>query len=50
VGGCGPHLHGLVLMLHFEGQMSRERIVALLTGLGLMISQCQVGAAHDRQA
>src|SRR5271166_1423706 len=42
VGSCGPHLHRLVLMLHFAGQMTCERIVALLTGLGLMISKRQV--------
>ena len=42
VGGCGPHLHRLVLMLHFEGQMTCERIVALLAGLGLLISKRQV--------
>ena len=42
VGGCGPLLHRLVLMLHFQGQMACERIVALLTGLGLLISKRQV--------
>ena len=42
VGGCGPHLHRLVLMLHFQGQMSCERILALVTGLGLAISKRQV--------
>ena len=42
VGGCGPHLHRLVLMLHFQGQMTCERIVALLIGMGLMISKRQV--------
>ena len=42
VGGCGPHLHRLVLMLHFEGQMPCERILAFLTGLGLTISKRQV--------
>ena len=42
VGGCGPHLHRLALMLHFQGQMTCERIVALLTGLGLAISKRQV--------
>jgi hypothetical protein len=29
-------------MLHFQGQMTCERIVALLTGLGLAISKRQV--------
>jgi hypothetical protein len=42
VGGCGPHLHRLVLMLHFEGQMTCERIMALLSGMGLAISKRQV--------
>jgi hypothetical protein len=42
VGGCGPHLHRLVLGLHFQGQMTYDRIVALLTGLGLAISKRQV--------
>jgi Transposase IS66 family len=42
VGGCGPHLIRLVLMLYFQGQMTCERIVALLTGLGLAISKRQV--------
>jgi hypothetical protein len=42
VGGCGPHLHRLVLMLHFQGQMTCERIVALLTATGVAISKRQV--------
>jgi hypothetical protein len=42
VGGCGPNLHRLVLMLHFQGQMTCERIVAVLTGAGLSISKRQV--------
>ncbi|HEY2758030.1 MAG TPA: transposase [Pseudolabrys sp.] len=42
VGGYGPHLHRLVLMLHFAGQMTCERIVALLTGMGVVISKRQV--------
>ncbi len=42
VGGCGPHLHRFVLMLHFQGQMPCERIVELLAGLGLAISKRQV--------
>jgi hypothetical protein len=42
VGGCGPHLHRLVLMLHFQGQMTCERIVTLLTAAGLAISKRQV--------
>jgi len=35
VGGCGPHLIRLVLTLHFQGQMTCERIVAVLTAAGL---------------
>src|SRR5271166_3304886 len=42
VGGWGPHLHRLVLALHFQGQMTYDRVVALLTGLGLAISKRQV--------
>ncbi len=42
VGGCGPHLHRLVLVLHFQGQMTCERIVAVLTAAGLSISKRQV--------
>jgi hypothetical protein len=42
VGGCGPQLHRLVLTLHFQGQMTCERIVAVLTAAGLSISKRQV--------
>jgi hypothetical protein len=42
VGGCGPKLHRIVLMLHFQGQMTCERIVAVLTAAGLSISKRQV--------
>jgi hypothetical protein len=42
VGGCGPQLHRLVLILHFQGQMTCERIVTLLTAAGLVISKRQV--------
>jgi hypothetical protein len=40
--GCGPNLHRLVLTLHFQGQMTCERIVAVLTAAGLLISKRQV--------
>ena len=33
VGGYGPNLNRLVLALHFAGQMTCERIVALLNGM-----------------
>jgi len=42
VGGCGPNLIRLVLTLHFQGQMTCERIVAVLTAAGLLISKRQV--------
>src|SRR6201998_55401 len=42
VGGYGPHLHRLVLMLHFQGQMTCERILALLHAAGVVISERQV--------
>src|SRR5499425_3619798 len=42
VGGYGPNLHRLVLALHFSGQVTCERIVALLNGMGIMISKRQV--------
>ena len=42
VGGYGPNLHRLALMLHFAGQMTCERTVALLNGMGVVISKRQV--------
>src|SRR6266478_7865608 len=42
VGGYGPNLHRLVLALHFSGQVTCERIVALLHGMGVVISKRQV--------
>ena len=42
VGGYGPHLHRFVLMQHFQGQMTCERILALLNGAGVVISKRQV--------
>ena len=42
VGGYGPNLHRFVLALHFSGQVTCERIVALLTGMGVRISKRQV--------
>ena len=42
VGGYGPNLHRLVLALHFSGQVTCERIVALLNGMGVIISKRQV--------
>jgi len=42
VGGYGPNLHRLVLTLHFSGQVTCERITALLNGMGVVISKRQV--------
>jgi hypothetical protein len=42
VGGYGPHLHRLILALHFSGQVTCERIAALLNGMGVVISKRQV--------
>ena len=42
VGGYGPHLHRLVLTPHFSGQVTCERITALLNGMGVVISKRQV--------
>ena len=42
VGGYGPNLHRLVLTLHFSGQVTCARIVALLNGMGVVISKRQV--------
>lgn len=42
IGGYGPNLHRLILALHFSGQVTCERIVALLNGMGVLISKRQV--------
>ena len=42
IGGYGPNLHRLVLLLYFQGHMTCEKILALLTGMGLAISKRQV--------
>lgn len=42
IGGYGPNLHRLAPVLHFQGQMTCERILALLVGLGIVISKRQV--------
>jgi len=42
VGGYGPNLHRLILALHFSGQVTCERMVALLHGMGVVISKRQV--------
>jgi hypothetical protein len=42
VGGYGPNLHRMVLLLHTQGQMTCERILALLEDVGIVISKRQV--------
>jgi hypothetical protein len=42
IGGFGPNLYRAVLQLHFQGQMTCERIVALLNDIGVIISKRQV--------
>ena len=42
VGGFGPELRRFVLALHAQGQVTTERLVALLNGIGVEISKRQV--------
>ena len=42
VGGYGPNLHRLILMLNTQGQMTCERILVLLNDMGVVISKRQV--------
>ena len=42
VGGFGPGLRCFLLAAHIQGQVTSERLVALLTGLGMAISKRQV--------
>ncbi len=42
VGGFGPQLRRFVLAAHVQGQVTSERLGALLTGLGIAISKRQV--------
>jgi hypothetical protein len=42
VGGYGPHLHRLILTLHFQGQMTCERILALLNGVGVVATMLRI--------
>ena len=43
VGGYGPHLHRVVLTLHYQCHVTIEKILALLNGMGVVISKRQVG-------
>ena len=42
VGGFGPGLRRFVLALHAQGQVTAERLTALLEGIGMAISKRQV--------
>ncbi len=42
VGGFGPELRRFVLALHAQGQVTTERLVALLNGIGVEFSKRQV--------
>ena len=42
VGGFGPDLRRLILALHVQGQVTTDRLTALLTGMGVVISKRQV--------
>jgi hypothetical protein len=41
-GGFGPALQQFILALHIQGQVTTERLTALLTGMGVVISKRQV--------
>jgi hypothetical protein len=41
-GGFGPHLRRFLLAAHVQGQVASERLCAMLSGLGLVISKRQV--------
>jgi len=42
VGGFGPELRRFVLALHAQGQVTTERLTALLNGIGVEVSKRQV--------
>jgi hypothetical protein len=42
VGGFGPGLRRFLLVAHAQGQVTTERLVAVLTGIGIEISKRQV--------
>ena len=42
MGGFGPELRRFIAAGHFQGQMTAERLTALLNGMGLQISKRQV--------
>ncbi len=42
VGGFGPDLQRFILALHIQGQVTTDRLTALLNGMGVVISKRQV--------
>jgi hypothetical protein len=42
IGGFGPELRRFIAAGHFQGQVTSERLTALLNGMGLKISKRQV--------
>jgi regulator of replication initiation timing len=42
MGGFGPDLQRFILALHFQGQVTTDRLTALLNGMGVVISKRQV--------
>jgi hypothetical protein len=42
VGGFGPDLQRFILALHIQGQVTTDRMTALLNGMGVVISKRQV--------
>jgi len=42
VGGFGPELRRFIAAGHFQGQVTSERLTALLNGMGLQISKRQI--------
>lgn len=42
IGGFGPELRRFIAAGHFQGQVTSERLTALLNGIGLQISKRQV--------
>ena len=42
MGGFGPDLQRFILALHIQGQVTTDRLTALLTGMGVVISKRQV--------
>jgi hypothetical protein len=42
VGGFGPDLQRFILALHIQGQVTTDRLTALLNAIGVVISKRQV--------